>query len=165
MRDVMENNDFPLNLLQDVLPGSQSDLLTLVQRSFPLNVGIGIHKMIVMAFPTGFCQIFSQLAVRNGGRLQAGIGTGLIQRHRIKACKHTDIWQNGRIVLPMAITVGADILHQGDVEAGTSMADGLSIFRHLAVQQLVGAVVGIVHRVKVTGTDAAPAAPCTDRNR
>ena len=58
----------------------------------------------------------------------------------------------------MAVAVGADIAHQGHVEAGAPVADGLRVFGNFAVKDLVGAVVGIVNGVERAGADAAAAA-------
>ena len=43
------------------------------------------------------------------------------------------------------------------MEAGTSVADCLGIFRHLPIQLLIGTVIGIVNRIKAAGSDAPPA--------
>ena len=112
----------------------------------------------MVAVPAGLGQIVAQLAVGQRGGVQAGICTGLIQCHRVKGGKHADIRQDGGIVLAVAVAVGADVLHQTDVEAGAACADGGGILGHLAVQHLVGAVVLRVDGVKVAGTDAAAAA-------
>ena len=112
----------------------------------------------MVAVPAGLCKVLAQLAVRQRLGIQAGIGAGLIQRHRIKGCKDADIRQDGCIVLAVAVAVGADVLHQRNMEAGTAGAHGSRILGHLAVQHLIGAVALGIDSVKVAGTDAAAAA-------
>ena len=58
----------------------------------------------------------------------------------------------------MAVAVGADVLHQADVEAGPPGADRRGVLGHLAVQLLVGAVVDGVDGVEAARADAAAAA-------
>ena len=112
----------------------------------------------MVAVPAGLCKVLAQLAVRQRLCIQAGIGAGLIQRHRIKGCKDADIRQDGCIVLAVAVAVGADVLHQRNMEAGTACAYGSRVLGHFAVQHLIGAVALRIDSVKVAGTDAAAAA-------
>ena len=58
----------------------------------------------------------------------------------------------------MAVAVGADILHQADVEAGAVIADSGSVLGHLAVQLFVCTAVDGVNGIEIAGTDAAAAA-------
>ena len=146
------------DLLQHILAGAHADLLGLLQRGLPLDIGVGILEVVVVAVPAGLCKVLAQLAVRQRLCIQAGIGAGLIQRHRIKGCKDADIRQDGCIVLAVAVAVGADVLHQRNVEAGTACAYGSRVLGHFAVQHLIGAVALGIDGVKVTGTDAAAAA-------
>ena len=112
----------------------------------------------MVAAPARLCQVLSQLAVGQRGSGQAGIGAGLVQRYRVKRGKHADIRQDGCVILPVAVAVGADVLHQADMEAGAACTDSGGILCHLAVQLLIGAVVQGVDGVKVARTDAAAAA-------
>ena len=91
--------------------------------------------MIVVADPAGFCQIFAELAVGDRSCLQAGISTGLIQRDRVKACEHSDIRQDRRVIFTVTVTVRADVLNQRDMEARTVVTDSLCIFCHLAMPE------------------------------
>lgn len=97
---------------QFICTGTQTDFFCLIQRRFPFHIRIGIQEMIVMMMPVRLCQMFSKLAVCDRSRLQAGIRSRLIQCYRVKACKHTDIRQDRRIIFAMTVAVGADILHQ-----------------------------------------------------
>ena len=146
------------DLLQGVLAGAHADLFGLLQRCLPLDIGVGILEVVVVAVPAGLCKVLAQLTVGQGLCVQAGIGTGLIQRHGVKGGEHADIRQDGGIVLAVAVTVGADILHQADVEAGAVCTDGGGVLCHLAVQLLVGAAVDGIDGIEVAGTDAAAAA-------
>ena len=72
--------------------------------------------------------------------------------------EHAHIREDGRVVLAVAVAVGADVAHQRHVEAGAAMADSLRVLGHLAVEDLVGAVVGVVDGVERAGADATAAA-------
>ena len=146
------------SFFQHIFPAAQADLFCLLQGGLPLDVGVGVLEVIVVAAPARLCQVLSQLAVGQQGSGQAGIGAGLVQRYRVKRGKHTDIRQDGCVILPVAVAVGADILHQADMEAGAACTDSGGILCHLAVQLLIGAVVQGVDGVKVARTDAAAAA-------
>ena len=93
------------DLLQHILAGAHADLLGLIQRGLPLDIGVGILEVVVVAVPAGLCKVLAQLAVRQRLCIQAGIGAGLIQRHRIKGCKDADIRQDGSIVLAVAVVI------------------------------------------------------------
>ena len=107
------------DLLQHILAGAHTDLLGLLQRGLPLDIGVGILEVVMVAVPAGLCKVLAQLAVRQRLCIQAGVRAGLIQRHRIKGCKDADIRQDGSIVLAVAVAVGADVLHQRNVEAAS----------------------------------------------
>ena len=70
--------------LQLIFPGSQADLFCLIQSCLPLNIRIGILKVVMMTVPSRLCQMLSKLAVGDRCCLQAGICTGLIQCNRSK---------------------------------------------------------------------------------
>ena len=114
--------------------------------------------MVVVTVPSRLCKVLAKLTVFDRSCLQAGIGTRLVKSNRVEACKHSDIRQDRSIVLPMTVTVRADILYQRDMEARTSIADSLRILRHFPVEKLVCTAVWIVNRIKTAGTDAAAAA-------
>src|SRR5699024_6124499 len=146
------------DLLQHIGALAQADLFSLLQGGLPLDVGVGVLEVVVVAVPAGAGQVLAQLAVGDGGGGQAGVGAGLVQGHRVKGGKHPDVRQDGGVVFPMAVAVGADILHQADVEAGAAGADRSGVLGHLAVQFLVGAVVDGVDGVKAACHNAAAAA-------
>ncbi len=85
--------------------------------------------------PVRFCQMFSKLAVLDRSCFQTGICAGLIQSNRVEACKHSDIRQDRRIVLAMAVTVRADILYKRYMEARTAVTDCLCILSHFPVRE------------------------------
>ena len=103
-------------------------------------------------------KVVAELAVGDGRHLLAGVGAGLVEGHGVEAGEHAHIREDGRVVFAVAVAVGADVAHQRHVEAGAAMADGLRVLGHLAVEDLVGAVVGVVDGVERAGADAAAAA-------
>src|SRR5699024_3224944 len=146
------------DLLQHIGAPAQADLFGLLQGGLPLDVGVGVLEVVVVAAPAGAGQVLAQLAVGEGRGRQAGVGAGLVQGHRVKRGEHPNIRQDGGVVLAVAVAVGADILHQADVEAGPAGADRRGILGHLAVQLLVGAAVDGVDGVKAACADAPAAA-------
>ena len=151
---VLSGSDF----LEGVGAGTHADLLGLLEGSFPLDVGVRVLEVVVVAVPARGGKVLAQLAVGQRSGVQAGVGTSLVEGHRVEGGEHADVRQDGRVVLAVAVAVGADVLHKADVEGGTVMADGGGILGHLAVQHLVGAVAQGIDGVKVAGTDAAAAA-------
>lgn len=123
---------FLFDYLQLIFPGSQADLFCLIQGCLPLNIRIGILKVVMMTVPSRLCQMLSKLAVGDRCCLQAGICTSLIQCNRVKACEHSDIRKDRRIIFTMAVTVRADILYQCNMEMGTSVTDSLCISQDIA---------------------------------
>ena len=84
----------------------------LFKGGLPLDVGVGVLEVVVVAVPARLCKVCAQLAVGQRGGVQAGVHAGLVQRHRVKGRKDADIRQDGCIVLAVAVAVGADVLHQ-----------------------------------------------------
>ena len=112
----------------------------------------------MVAVPARGGEVLAQLAVGQRSGVQAGVSASLVEGHRVEGGEHADVRQDGRVVLAVAVAVGADVLHKADVEGGAVMADGGSVLGHLAVQHLVGAVAQGIDGVEVAGTDAAAAA-------
>ena len=108
--------------------------------------------------PSLFGQMLAKLTVLNRLSAQAGVCTCLVQRNRIKACEHSDIRQDRRVILSVAVTVRAYILHQRNVKTRAAMTDCLRILRHLTVEQFIGAAVRIIDRIKAACADTAAAA-------
>ena len=102
--------------------------------------------------------IVAELAVRHGIQFQAGVHTGLVQRHRVKGGKHAHVGQDGQVVLGMAVAEGADVDDQADVEVGTPLHHGQGVFGDLAVQDVVALVLGRAGGILGAGADAAAAA-------
>ena len=90
--------------------------------------------------------------------LETGIGTCLIQSYRVKACEHSDIRKDRRIVLTVAVTIRADILYQYNMKMWTAMTDSLCILSHLAVKYFISTAIRIVNSIKTAGSDTAAAA-------
>ena len=112
----------------------------------------------MVTVPSRLCQMLSKLAVGDWCCLQAGICTGLIQCNRVKACEHSDIRKDRRIIFTMAVAVRADILYQCNMEMGTSVTDSLCILCHLAIKKLVCTAIRIVYGIIAAGPDTAATA-------
>ena len=72
--------------------------------------------MIMVVAKARFCQIVCKLAVGKRRLSAAEICAGLIQGQGICGSKHSDIWQDRRIIFGMAVTVGRYIYDQGNME-------------------------------------------------
>ena len=103
-------------------------------------------------------QVVRQLAAGQNGHVVAGVGAGLVQRHRVEGGEHAHIGDDGRVVLGVAVAVGGNVHHQIDVEAGPAVHHRLGVFGDAAVQQLAGRVGGAGDGVEVAAAQAAPAA-------
>ena len=114
--------------------------------------------MVVMTVPFWLCQMLSKLAVFDRRCLETGICTCLIQSYRVKACEHSDIRKDRRIVLTVAVAVRADILYQCNMKMWTSMTDSLCILSHLAVKHFISTAIRIVNSIKTAGSDTAATA-------
>ena len=126
--------------------------------AFHSILGLESLKLSWWQFQPGFARFWPSWLFGQRLCIQAGVRAGLIQRHRVKGRKDADIRQDGSIVLAVAVAVGADVLHQRNMEAGTACAYGSRVLGHFAVQHLIGAVALGIDSVKVAGTDAAAAA-------
>lgn len=112
----------------------------------------------MMMVPIRFGQVIRQLAVGHRRCFHAGIGTGLVEGDRVEGSEHADVRQDGRIVFSMAVAVRRNVHDQIDVEARAVLADGLGVFRHLAVQFFIGIPFDGFDGIEGTGADAAAAA-------
>ena len=119
--------------------------------------------MVAAAADAGRRQVVGQLAFGQHGHIVAGVGTGLIQCHRVKACEHAHIRNDGRIVFIVAVAVGRNVDHQADMEIRPVLHHRFCILGHAAVQLVVGIVVLILNGVEVAVCKAAPAAHAAEQ--
>ena len=110
--------------------------------------------MIVVVTEIRLGHVVAELAVGQGIAGQAGVHTGLVQGQGIKGGEHADVGEDGGVVLGVAVTVGADVHNERDVEVGTAVHHCFGILRHAAIQVLHSGPTGEVDGVKVAGTDA-----------
>ena len=130
----------------------------MIQSCFPLYIRIGIHKVVVVAMPFRFRKVVTKLTVADWLSCKTCVYTSLVKGNGVKACEHSDIRKDRSVVFTVAVTVRADVLNQGNMEAWTSVTDCLCILCHLAAKKLIGIAVWIVDSIKAAGTDAAAAA-------
>ena len=62
--------------------------------------------MIVEAF---FVQVVSKYGITERFRRQAGVSAGLVQGDGILGCKHSDVGEDGCIILWMAVAIRRNI--------------------------------------------------------
>jgi len=124
------------DLDQFIRSGSQTDLFGVAEATAPFRFWRGIDEMVVMVDEMRLVEIVRQLAIRQRGCSQAGIGTGLVEGQWVERGKHADVGQDGGVVLAVAVTVGRNINHQGDVELRPARHNGLGIFGHAVIENL-----------------------------
>src|SRR5699024_8793158 len=105
-----------------------------------------------------FVRMLGEQAVLIGRHGVAGIGAGMIQRYRVKRGEHADVRDDGDVVGIVAIAHGGDVDGEGNVKIGAVLYDRFRIFRHAAVQQIVGVGIGRFDGVHRANANAAPAA-------
>ncbi len=52
------------------------------------------------------------------------IGAGLVYCHRVKGGEHPYILNNGKVVAVIAVAVGGNLIHQGNVKMRSAVQDG-----------------------------------------
>ena len=118
---------------QLILSRAETDLFRLIESRLPFDIRVGILEMIMVAVPSRLGEMFPELAIGDWSCLQTGIRAGLVQSHRIEAREHSDIRKDRGIIFAVAVTVRADILHKGNMEARAVITDSLRVLCHLAV--------------------------------
>ena len=117
---------------------AEADLFPVDEGFFPIHMGIAVQKNVVMVLPVLLCQMIAQLTVRERRRFLTGVDGRLIAGHRIKGGKDPEVRQDGGVVIAVTVAVRRDVHGHVDVEGGAVLTDRLSIFGHLAVEDIVG---------------------------
>ena len=86
---------------------AHADFLGVLEGLFPMHVGVGVEEVVVVALPVLLCEVVGELAVWQRRRLEAGIRTGLVERHRVERGKHALVRQDRRIVLATLSAIAA----------------------------------------------------------
>lgn len=97
---------------QFILSCSKTDLLRMSQTRLIFGIWRCIFKMIVVITEMFRRHPIRKLTVRKRSHFQTGIHTGLIQRERIKRCKHSDIREDRRIIFRMTVAVRRHVHHK-----------------------------------------------------
>jgi hypothetical protein len=101
---------------------------------------------------------FGQDAGGNAGSVVYGVNAGFVQGDRVKTRENSDVRHYGGVIFTMAIAIGRNLINNIDVEIRTSIQNRLAVFDHFEVDILVGGTVRVRDGMKITRTDAAPAA-------
>ena len=107
---------------------TQLDLLGMLDLSPPGGVG-EVGSQVVQLGAVCLCQ----LGIGHHGLGIDSVSTGQIQRHGVEGSEHAHIGDDGHIVLLMAVTVGAYVPNQADVEMRTAIHNGLGVLGDLVV--------------------------------
>ena len=82
---LRKNLDFSLFHRNELIfSRAKPNLDTMLERFFPMDVGVAVFKMIVKMRHIGICQMIPELAVANRGCSLTHIDTCLIERNGIK---------------------------------------------------------------------------------
>ena len=115
---------------------AQADLLGMLNLSAPCGMG-EVDGQVVQVGAVSL----AGLGIGDSGLGVGSLGTGQIQSNGIEGSEHTDIGDDGDVVLSVAVAVGADIADQADVEVGTAVHNCLGVLGNLVVQVQSGIVV------------------------
>ena len=88
-----------------IIACSDSDLFGVFKCFFPRGVRIAVLPYITVIMEMLVRHVIAELAVADGSRLLAKVYAGLIESHRIKRGKHSDIGNDRRVILSMAVAV------------------------------------------------------------
>lgn len=113
-------------------------------------------QMLVVMLHLG--RAVGKLGVRQRLGCHDGIGAGLVDGDRVEAREHADVVDDGRVILGMAVAVGADVHGERDMEAGAILDNGLRILGDLVVEYVGRGVIVGLDAVLVARRNAASAA-------
>ena len=102
------------------------------ERLCPGYVGVAVMPVVAVIVEVRICHVVAELAVADGSRLLAKVYAGLIECHRIKRSKHSDIGKDRRIILAMAVTVRRYVSNEADMESRSARYNSGRIFSHSA---------------------------------
>ena len=112
----LSNSQALFNLDELVLARAQADFLGMRDARAPIGVGMrdaeGVTRllalqMLVIVLHLG--RAIGELGVGQRFGCHDGIGTGLVDGDRVEAREHADIVDDRRVILGMAVAVGADV--------------------------------------------------------
>lgn len=147
-----------------VVACAEADLLAVLDHRAPVGVGMRHVEVIVRAVlghATGGLELVAhlgELSVGHGGHLEHRVDAGLVDRHGIEAREHTDIGHDGRIVLGMAVAVGADVDGERNVELRAVLDDRLGVLGDLAVEDISRGVAIRLDGILIARADTAATA-------
>ena len=127
----------------------------MLQTGLPVGIGMSGLENVLAAAVKAFVE---QYGARQGRLSHHGVGTGLIQGHGVEGGEHAHIGGDGDVIFSMAVTVGGDVQHQRDMEAGASVHNGLGILGNFPVQDSGSFVIEAVNGVLGADGQAAAAA-------
>ena len=136
------NNILFLQLQFDklVFTSTGTDLLSVSQAALPLGVRGAVVEVVMTLAAFGILlQIPGQLASRQRVSSAAEVCTGLVDCDHISGGQHTDIRQDGYIVLRVAVAVGRYIYNKAQMELRTAGYQSGSVFSHSDVHLLAAA--------------------------
>ena len=119
-------------------------------------LGLLALQMLVIMLHLG--RAVGKLGVRQRLGCQDGVGAGLVDGDRVEAREHADVVDDGRVILGMAVAVGADVHGERDVEARAAVDDGLGVLGDLVVEYVGRGIIVGLDAVLVARRNAASAA-------
>lgn len=143
---------------QFVFARTQPQLFRVLERGLPIGVRMDGMEVVVRVMDVVTLVFVTQQACRIDRCGVDRIRTCLIERDRVKGCKHADIRHDSHVVFRVAVAVGRHIDNQRNVEARTAVHDCFGVFRDFAVENDVGFIISASNRVGRAYADAAAAA-------
>ena len=143
-----------LDSVQGVLVAAETDFDAVGDGGIPVGVGVrGVQAIAVVRAVRRVDRTAGQhrLAVDR-------LGAGKIQRHRVKRGEHPHIRHDGHIIFGVAVTVGRDVAHDGDMERRSAVHHRLGVLGDLVVEAVKRGVERRLDGVLRADGDAASAA-------
>ena len=103
---------------QFVIPRAQAYLLAVLQAAAPLGVGGSVDEVVVAVHETRGSPGVREDRAGQGLGGEAGVGAGLVQGQGVEGGEHAQVGEYGRVVFAVAVAIGGDVDHEGDVEGG-----------------------------------------------
>lgn len=123
-----------LNLHQFIFHGSQSYFLGMTQACQPVSIRVHHVEFVTSAQIVVLVFGGKHIVAVQDGSLGHHVGTCLVQGHGVCRCQHTEVRDNGGIIMVPAVTFRRNVHDEADVEVRFVFHYGKGIFRNLIVQ-------------------------------
>ena len=136
-----------------VLPCADTQLFSVLNSAHPVGFRMVVVEVVIM----GVGQLVENAAGQDGLGV-CSVSTGHVKGDGVEGAEHTHVRDDGHIVFGVAVTVGGDVHDEADMEVGAILHYCQSVLGDLAVEDVVGLVIGGGDSVHGANADASAAA-------